>query len=164
MGAVFFLMFIVILFFVALFFIILNIIFIVIRNKMKRKGKDSQKKWLVIPVIFLIINIIVALVPIAYIGFLRYANNTSKDTIVYAKSGKILYWPMTEYEPTTNWFEMNGKKYVRFREGFSNDQFYLEYSNVRLSTPAANIKYAPSSFSLCMDYYNSTSYAILSVS
>ncbi len=145
MGAIFFLVFIAISFFVALFFIILNTIFIIIWNIRKKRKKAPKKRWLVIPVIFLVINVIVALMPIAYIGFLRFANNTSRDTVVYSKSGTVLYWPMGEYEPTTNWFEMNGKKYVTFREGFSNDQFHLEYNDERLGTPVANIKYDPSS-------------------
>ena len=144
MGVLFFLMFMAIIFFVALFFIVLNTIFIIIWNIRKRRRKVPKKRLLVLPIIFLIINVIVALVPLAYIGFLRYVNNTSTDTIVYSKSGTILYWPMGEYEPTTNWFDMNGKKYVTFREGFSNDQFYLDYNNERLGTPVANIKYDPS--------------------
>lgn len=152
MGALFFLTFMAILFFVALFFIILNTIFIIIWNVGKRKGKPKKKRWLVIPTIFLIISIIVSLIPIAYIGFLRYRNSKSKDTIIYAKSGIVLYWPMGKYEPTTNWFEMNGKKYVTFRKGFSNEQFYLDYTDKKLGTPVANIKYDPSSSSPLNDF------------
>ncbi|WP_244834997.1 hypothetical protein [Clostridium sp. BJN0001] len=147
MGSLFFLMFMAILFFVALFFIILNAIFIIIWNVHKRKEKSPKKKWLVIPIIFLIINIIVSLVPISYIGFLRYTNNKNEEKIIYAKSGIILYWPMGKYEPTTNWFEMNGKKYVAFRKGFSNENFYLDYTSEKLDTPVANIKYHKSSSS-----------------
>jgi energy-coupling factor transporter transmembrane protein EcfT len=144
LGAIFFMLIMIIIFFLAIFFIILNTIFIVIWNIRKRKQKDLKKRWVVVPVIFLIISVIVALVPIAYIGFLRYANNKSKDPIVYAESGTILYWPTGEYGSTTNWFEMNGKKYVEFRKGFSNEKFYLDYSNDKLGTPVANIKYNPS--------------------
>jgi hypothetical protein len=152
MGAVFFYLFLVILLIIALFFILLSILFIIIWNIRKRRQKTTKKRWLVIPIIFLILNVIIALLSISYIGFLRFANNTNKDTISYANSELILYWPMGEYEPTTNWFEMNGKKYIKFREGFSNDPFYLGYTNERLGTPVANIKYDPSSSSPINDF------------
>lgn len=145
MGALFFLTLVVIVFFVALFFMVLNTILIIVWNVKKRKGKAPKKFWLVIPVIFLIVNIIVMSVPIGYVGFLRYANNTGEDTTVYAETGTVLYWPMGKYEPTTTWFEMNGKKYVEFREGFSNEKFFLHYTDERLGIPIANIKYDSSS-------------------
>jgi len=152
MGALFFFILIAILFFVALFFIILTTIFIISWNIRKRKGKNPKKQWLMISVIFLIINIIIAFIPIAYIGFLRYVNTSNKEIITYAEeSGTILYWPMGEYEPTTSWFEMNGKKYVQFREGFSNDKFYIDYNSESLGKPVANIKYDPSSSSFLED-------------
>jgi energy-coupling factor transporter transmembrane protein EcfT len=116
MGAVFFFMLMAVLFFIALFFIFLSAILLIIRRVRKRRGKTVKKRWFVIPVVILVINIIVAMIPVGYIVFLRYANNSNAAKIVYAESGKALYWPMVEYESTTNWFEMGTTKYVQFRE------------------------------------------------
>lgn len=143
MGSVLFLMFMAILFFVALFFIIVSVIFIIVWKARKRRGKTSKKRWLVIPIVILIINIIVAMIPISYISFLRYVNSKTVDKIVYAESGKALYWPMGEYESTTNWFEMDGMKYIRFREGFSEETYFLSSTVNKRSEPVANIRYNP---------------------
>jgi len=152
MGATFFMILMAIVFSIAVFFIVLSITLIVVWNIRKRRGKNPRKWWLVAPTILLIINVIVALLPVGYVGFLRYANNSAEQPIVYADSKKVLYWPMDDYEPTTNYFEMGGVKYVRFREGFSDESFFLDYGDERLGKPVANIKYDPSDSSPFNDF------------
>ena len=93
--------------------------------------------------VILVFNILVACIPIGYIVFLRVANSNQAVDIVYAESRKALYWPMGEYESTTNWFEMDGTKYVCFREGFSNETFYLCSTEDKRGEPIANISYDP---------------------
>lgn len=144
MGVVFFMMFLAVLFCIALFFIVLSIVFIIVWNVKKSRGKTPKKRWLVIPSVFLVINLIVAFIPIGYIGFLRYANSMNTNEIVYAESGETLFWPMGEIEPTHTWFEMDGIKYVEFREGFSEDPFFLDVGDEKLGEPVANIKNDPS--------------------
>ena len=50
---------------------------------------------------------------------------------------------MGEYGSTTNWFEIDGTKYVRFREGFSEESFFLCATEDKRGEPAANISYDP---------------------
>jgi hypothetical protein len=140
MGAVFFMMLMAILFFVAILFIIVSVIFIIVWKTRKRRGKTSKKRWLVIPVVLLVISVFVVLIPVSYIVFLRYANNANKPNIVYAESGKVVYWPSNGNGDYSNWFEMDGKKYVQFREGFSDDPFYLDCGRDKLGDPIANLK------------------------
>ncbi|MFP3153045.1 hypothetical protein LQZ18_01170 [Lachnospiraceae bacterium ZAX-1] len=144
MGGVFFFIFLAIAFFIALFFIILSAILIIVWNVKKRKGKSPKKWWLVVPAVLLIINIVIALLPAGYIGFLRYANSSNNPDTIYAESGKTLYWPMGNYEPTTSWFEIDGVKCVRFRKGFSDEPFFLDYANEKLGEPIASLKYKQS--------------------
>ncbi len=143
MGALFFLILMAILFFIALFFIIISTIFLIVWKVRKQRGKTPKKRWFVIPVVILIINIIVAMIPVGYIGFLRYVNSKTADEIVYAESGKSLYWPMGKYESTTNWFEMDGTKYVQFRDAFSKELFFLSSTKDKRGEPVANIRYNP---------------------
>lgn len=143
MGAVFFMMLMAVLFCIAMFFIILSTVFLIIRKVKKRKGKLVKKRWFVIPMVILVFNILVACIPIGYIVFLRAVNSSQVADIVYAESGKALYWPMGEYESTTNWFEMDGIKYVRFREGFSNELFFLGSTDDKRGEAVANISDDP---------------------
>lgn len=140
MGAIFFFVFLAILFFIAVFFIILSVTLLIIRKIRIHKGKTVKKRWLVIPVILLIINIIIAILPVSYIGFLRYANTSNTTEIVYAKSGKMLYWPRGKYESTTSWFEMDGTKYVQFRGWSSKETFFLSATDHKHGEPVANIR------------------------
>ncbi|WP_027399795.1 hypothetical protein [Anaerovorax odorimutans] len=143
MGAVFFMMLMVILFCIAMFFIVVSTVFLIFRRVKKRKGKLVKKKWFVIPMVILVFNILVACIPIGYIVFLHIANSSQITDIVYAKSGEVLYWPIGEYESTTNWFEMDGKKYIQFREGFSEEPFFLCSTEAKRGEPVANISYDP---------------------
>ena len=143
MGAVFFMMLMAVLFCIAIFFIIVSTVFLIIRRGKKRKGKLVKKRWFVIPMVILVFNIIVACIPIGYIVFLRVANSSKTADIVYAESGKALYWPMGEYESTTTWFEMDGTKYVQFRKGFSEEPFFLSSTVDKRGEPIANISYDP---------------------
>lgn len=139
MGAVFFIGLLAILFFVALFFIIANIIIIVIWKVRKRKGKSPKKWWLILPVVLLVINIIVALLPVGYIVFLRYANEIENE-IIYAQSGVMLTWPLG----THSYFEMDGNKYMQFRN--NTDPFDFDTDNFTLGEPVANIKPDPAEY------------------
>lgn len=141
MGAVFFLIFLAILFFISLSFIILSTIFIIRWNIKKRKGTPPKKRWLIIPVIILVINVIIALIPIGYIGFLRYANSSNKHDIVNIQSDKVLYWPMTDNQSTTSWFDMDGERYIRFSNQSSKHSFSIDYNDEQLEEPIATIKY-----------------------
>jgi hypothetical protein len=114
MGATFFFIFLAGIFFIAVFFIILSVVMLIIRYVRKRRGINVTKRWLVIPVVILVINVIIAMLPASYLAFLRYANTKNTSSIVCVESGKALNWPMGEYESTTNWFEMDGTKYIRF--------------------------------------------------
>ena len=151
MGAVFFMAFLAILFFVAMFFIILSIINIVKWKKQKRNGKTPKKWLLVVHTILLIINMIVVLIPIGYIGILRYANSIDNRSIVNVKTNKILYWPMdtSQWQSSRTWFDMDGIKYVAIHKDLSilsqnsNDSFYFEYEKNELGIAVANIKYNP---------------------
>jgi len=73
--------------------------------------------------------------------FLHYANTSNTSKIIYAESGKTLNWPMGEYESTTTWFEMDGTKYVKFREGFSDETFFLDSTDNKRGEPVANIRF-----------------------
>lgn len=141
MGSIFFLFFLVILFTIALFFIILSAILLIIQNVRKHKGKTVKKRWFVILITILVMNSIVAILPVGYIVFLRHVNTRNISKIIYAESGKMLYWPLGEYESTTNWFEMNGTKFVQFREGFSDETFFLDTTNNKHGKPVANIRF-----------------------
>lgn len=143
MGAIFFFIFIGILFFIAVLFMIISAVCIIRWQLKKRRGDVPKKRWLVIPVCFLLISVLVALVPVGYIGFLRYANGTQAKEIVLAESGQVIYWPKGEVGPTTSWFEMEGIEYVRFREGFSQEPFFLAVTKEQCGPPVANIKYDP---------------------
>lgn len=105
----------------------------------KSKGKNPKKWSLIVPIILLIINVVVISFPVAYIGFIRYTNSTNREPVVYAKSGKMLYWPIKKYESAKDWFEMDGVKYIRF----SGEIFSLEHSDDKLGEPVANIKNNP---------------------
>ncbi|WP_312648963.1 hypothetical protein [Aminipila sp.] len=141
MGAVFFMMIMAVLFCIAMVFIIISTVFLIIHRVRKQKGNFVKKRWFIIPMVILVFNILVACIPIGYIVFLRTANSSQTTDIVYAESGKALYWPMGEYESATNWFEMDGKKYVQFREGFSEEPFFLCSTEVKRGEPVANISY-----------------------
>lgn len=143
MGVIFFLIFIGILFFIAVLFIVISVTWIIGWHLKKHRGNPPKKRWLVIPVCILLISAFVALVPAGYIGFLRYANSTNAKAIVEAESGTVLYWPEGEVGSTTSWFEMDGTEYVRFREGFSEEPFFLDVGQERRGTPVANIKNNP---------------------
>ena len=143
MGAVFFLAFMIIVFLGAVFLIIASITLIVIWKARKRSGKNPKKWWRLVSIVLLIVNVILALIPVGYLGFLRFSNDTNKDEVVYAESGKVLYWPMGEYGPTTSWFEMDGIKYERV-PGWLNDSSFLDNGWELLGEPIANIKYDPS--------------------
>lgn len=140
MGALYFMILMAFLFCFAMFFITASTIFLIIRRKKKRKGKLVKKRWFVIPLIILIFNILVACIPIGFVVFLRVANSSQVVDIVYAESGKKLYWPI---ESNTNWFEMDGTKYVQFREGFSGEPFFRNETEDKHEKPVANIWYNP---------------------
>lgn len=140
MGAVFFFIFLGILFFIAAFFIILSVILLIIRKIKIHKGNTVKKRWLVIPVVILVINLIVAMIPVGFIAFLRYANTSNAPKIAYAKSGKMLYWPVDEYESTAGWFEMDGRKYVQFQDWSSKEAFFLNTTDDKRGEPVANIR------------------------
>jgi len=143
MGAVFFSVLLAILFFSAMFFIILSTVLLIIWRGKKRRSEPVKKIWFVIPAVILVFNILVALIPVGFIAFLRFANNINTPEIVYAKSGIVLCWPMGEFESTTDWFEMDGTKYVLFPEVSSNEPFFLSPTEDKRGEPVANIKWNP---------------------
>ena len=140
MGSIFFLGFLILLFFVALFFIVVSTVVIIIWNVRKRIGKTPRKWWLVLPSVLLAVNILVAVMPFGYIGFIRSANSQIVDNVVYAKSGIMIYWPIddTYNRMTIDWFEMDGIKFVR------QDYDSMDFENYSLGEPIANIQSDPS--------------------
>jgi energy-coupling factor transporter transmembrane protein EcfT len=79
MGAVFFIAFVV---FIAIIFIVLSIAVIVIWYIRKRRGKNPKKWWRIAPMILLVINLIVVLVPVVYIGSLLHSNSSNQSVSV----------------------------------------------------------------------------------
>jgi len=69
MGAIFFFIFLAVLFFAAVFFIIMSVILLIIQYVRKRRSETVKKRWFVIPVVILVINILVAMIPVGYIFF-----------------------------------------------------------------------------------------------
>jgi uncharacterized BrkB/YihY/UPF0761 family membrane protein len=139
MGTALFFIFLAIIFVVALFFIVLNSIFIIIWNVKKHRGKPVKKRWLVIPVVFLIINGILMLFPVGFVIFLRIANSSARPEIVYAPSGKVLYWIEDEMGSIPS-FELDEVKYVHIQDARSDDPFVIKYDETQLEEPIANIK------------------------
>lgn len=141
MGAVFFMTLLVIVLIVAIIFIVVNLGLVIAWRVRKKKGKAPKKWWFVLASIFLVINIVLAAIPIGYFGFLRVTNASYDSENDVTQTSTSLVWPMGEYEPTTQWFEIEGKKYIIFRKGFSSEDFYLDYGREQLGQPIANIKY-----------------------
>ena len=142
MGAVFFIGFLFIIFLFVAPFLVLNVMFIVKYYNNKQAGKTPKKRWLVILMIFLTINITVASIPTAYFTLVRFDNVIRNPPVYIVKTGKMLYWTMdSEYlrESIYKWFEMDEKKYVEF----DNDSFYFEYEKDNFDKPVANIKSNP---------------------
>lgn len=135
MGVLIFFVFMAILFFSAFFFIVLNLIFIIIWKLRKGRGKNPKKSHLIIPTIFLVISFIVELIPIGWIGFLRYANRKESKKVIIAESGKIVYWDTLDNgDANLDRFEMDDINYVSSKIGASKDTWKLE-------KPVANIRY-----------------------
>lgn len=145
MGVVFFLGFLIILFFIALFIIAASIVVVIIWKVRKRKGKTPRKRWLVVPSVFLVVNILVALLPFAFWGFIRSTNNEMANKIVHVKSGVTIYWPIDDFYNTTTqkWFEMDGIKYVMI-DSLNDENVYDNLENYELEDPIANIQSDPS--------------------
>ena len=144
MGVVFFLGFMAILFFTATFFIIASIVFIIFYKIRKRRGSNPKKRWIVIPVVILVFNIIIALIPVGFFAFIRFTNSASHEPVEMAKSKKVIYWPMRNSQPNTDLFEMDGEYYVAFNVNNTKNKFLLDYSVDLLMAPIANIQYDPS--------------------
>lgn len=137
MALAFFLLMVVV-FFSALFFIILNVIFIMIWRVKKRKGKTAKKRYLVIPIIFLIISILVESVPVGWVGMVRSGNRSNAKDIVIAESGKVVYWGYgANGDDTTENFTMDGTAYVAVLDTGSSQTW-------NLGKPVANIKFRSS--------------------
>lgn len=143
MGATFFMLLMAVIFLIALFFSIINVIILVLQIVRKRRGKTVKKRWIVIPIIFLVISILAQLIPLGFVASIRIVNSKGLSEKVFAESGKMIYWPMGKYEPSTNWFEMDGVKYVQFREGFSTESFFLSSIKDKRGKPVSNITYNP---------------------
>ena len=131
-GLVFFLIMVVV-FFLALFFIMLNVIFIIIWRVKKRKGKTTKKRYIVIPIIFLIISLLIELIPIGWIGAVRSGNKSSSKDVIIAESGKIVYWGY-DGDRIEN-FKMDGTTYVAIVVYSGSSDTW------ELGKPVANISY-----------------------
>jgi succinate dehydrogenase/fumarate reductase cytochrome b subunit len=151
-GAVFFMMFVAVVFFIALFFIGVSALVVAIWNMQKRRNKSPKKWWLVISSVVLGISIIVALLPIGGIGFLRFANSSTKEPVIYAESGEMLYWPMGEHETTHAWFEMNGIKYADLSRASADDPFLFYFEDFVFGEPVANIMNSPEASNAFNDF------------
>lgn len=133
MVALAFFLIMVVLFFVALFFIILNVTFIIIWKVKKRKGKNPKKRYIVIPIIFLIISLLVELIPVGWVGLMRAGNKRNFKNVVRAESGEVVYWGELANGDTADNFEMYGMTYVEVPYSGSSN-------TLKLGKPVANIK------------------------
>ena len=149
MGAVFFMLFLAILFFVAMPFVIVSTVVIIIWIVRKRKGRKPRKWLLIVPTVVLIISSIIALLPVGYIGFLRYVNSIENKQGAYVKTGKMLYWSIDN--SIHDCFEMDGLKYVEIHDGFPDDRFSFHYED-KLGKPVANIKNNPENSSFFNEF------------
>ncbi len=147
MGALaaFFVMMII--FCISLFFIIISTVLLIIRKTQVKKGRLLKKRWLVVPLIILVINIFIITIPLGFVGFLREANSQVIRDIVYAESGKILYWPMDKYVYIDDWFMMDDIKYINVS---TVDNFFIEIDEDMIGEAIANI----TNKSLGSDYLN----------
>lgn len=75
MGAVFFWVF---LLFIAVILIVLSTATIIIWYVRKRMGKNPRKWWRIVPAILLVINLIIVLVPVVYVGYLLHSDSLSQ--------------------------------------------------------------------------------------
>lgn len=144
MGAMVFFILMVFIFCVASFFILLSAVLLIIQKVRRSRGRIVKKRWIVMPVILLVINVMVLIIPIGFVVFIRSANMSNTPKIVYAESGKVIHWPKGEYEPDTNWFKMNDSKYVLFYGGMAESTFFLEEVTNKRGEPVANIRYPKS--------------------
>lgn len=124
----------VVIFFTALFFITLNVILIIIWKVKKRIGKTPKKRYIVIPIIFLIISILVELIPVGWVMMVRSGNRSISKKVVIAQSGKVGYWGHPYSDDTIEYFEMDGTTYVHVLDTDS-------YRSLKLGEPVANIRY-----------------------
>jgi len=143
MGVVFFVAFMGFLFISALFFIILSTSSMILINVFRKKGKFTKKRWIVIPVIILVFNILVGLIPVGFFAFMRYQNNHDIIPVVYAKSGEVLFWPIEDEVSTYNWFEIDGVKYVSYYGSSSEIRFQFDLDDSDFEEPVANITDSP---------------------
>lgn len=118
-------------------------IFIIVSIIIKKKGKVVKKSWFVVPLIILVVNILIAMIPVGYITFLRIANNMSAEEIIYAESGKAIYWPMDGKTSNTNWFEMDNMKYIPLQDSFLGKNIFINTSEDKRAKPLANIRHSP---------------------
>lgn len=138
MVALGFFLIMVVLFFIALFFITLNIIFIIIWKVRRRIGKTPKKRYIVIPIIFLIISILVEVIPVGWVMIVRSGNKSMSKNVVIAQSGKIAYWGLKpNSDATLENFEMDGTTYIHVLDKDSAHTW-------KLGKPVANIKFRSS--------------------
>jgi energy-coupling factor transporter transmembrane protein EcfT len=137
-GLVFFFIMIVV-FFIALSFIVLNVIFIIIWMVKKRKGKIPQKRYIVIPIIFLVISLLIEVIPVGWIGMIRSGNKSASKDVIVAKSGKIVYWGYgANGDDTLNNFTMDGITYVGISYLGSSDTWELGKSVANIRPKSAD--------------------------
>ena len=124
----------IVVFFIALLFIVLNVIFIIIWSIKKRKGKIPQKRYIVIPIIFLVISLLIEIIPIGWIGMIRSGNENSSKEVIIAKPDKLVYWGYgANGDDTLNNFKMDGINYIGISYLGSSDTW-------KLGRPIANIR------------------------
>jgi len=90
--------------------------------------------------VLLIISVVMTiLAPICNFIFVNLANSYSKKEIIYAKSGKVVYWGIKDGFTDRSCFEMDGVKYKIFHRNSLNIDLGVE----KRSDPVANIKDNP---------------------
>jgi len=134
MGLVFFLIPMAILLLIAVMLFTVSLITLLVWFVFRRKGKKLKKRWLTIPSILLIISFVFAVIPIGYIGFIRFTNADVNEPVNYVKTDVMLHWG----DINKSWFIMDGEMYVTEKNP-SNSNYGLE----NLGEPVANIKQNP---------------------
>ena len=75
-----------ILFFIACLFVTASIVMIVLYHIRRQRGETQKKRWLVIPIVLLVFNLLVALLPAWYLGYHRHASTAISEYATPASS------------------------------------------------------------------------------
>jgi len=131
-------------FFIALrvVFFAVSLILIIRWTARHNKLKKPKAIGLVIPTIFLGINLLMSLVSFSGINALRYENDDFVPDPAYSETGVIICWSVEDMG-ISKWFELDGVTYVKFSPYGTSIRHYLDYGEEHVLEPIADIVYKP---------------------